>query len=54
MDAVTFRVRGDQRKQVKQAIAALRLPRNERDGYTYDDAQLLIKQIERILDAQHY
>ena len=47
-----FRVRDYARKAVTGDMTALRLHKNEVGGYTYNDAAVICKQIDRLMERQ--
>ena len=47
-----FRVRDYARKAVTADMTALRLHKNEVGGYKYNDATVLCKQIDRVMERQ--
>ena len=47
-----FRVRDYARKAVTGDMTALRLHKNEVGGYAYNDAAVLCKQIDRVMERQ--
>ena len=47
-----FRVRTEARTRVLREMAEIRLHKNEFSGYAYNDVNMLITQIKRVLEQQ--